>query len=235
MTHPTSATFRDRPFFDLLADALFQHQKAEEAPDSYTCSRFARASITASALSIECFANCLLSMAELPKKLAEEVDKLAALPKIDVALRFLKREPLDRGRTEVQKIMELASARNVFVHPKISTIKVDIDQPVDAGDFWHVPTVMMPDRWQALGIPKQAMFWFKDNSRSTLLAIRNFYCYVLIELMKADETEMNLWLISRYELGNSLMPAVYDEFVAELVAALKYGVDFSFFGLKSSS
>ncbi|MNV96968.1 hypothetical protein D3C71_1920340 [compost metagenome] len=51
--------------------------------------------------------------------------------------------------------------------------------------------------------------------------------------MKADETAINLWLICRYELENALMPAVCDEFAAELAAAVKYGVDFSFLGLKA--
>lgn len=94
-----------------------------------------------------------------------------------------------------------------------------------------LPITMSGEHWQALGIPKQAMFWSKDNSLSALLAVNKFYRYILVDLMQAKEEKINKALISRVEFGNVLMPGVYDEFREQLEESYKFGVDFSFLNL----
>lgn len=59
------AQYRYSPFFDCLADALFQHRHAAASVDPYTQNRYARAAVVAAALSIECLANCLIAELEL--------------------------------------------------------------------------------------------------------------------------------------------------------------------------
>ncbi len=139
-TAPT--TFRYVAFYDLLADAAIQHKLASESTDSFMMSRHARASIIASALSIECMANCLLESVDATKALREEIDKLAPLPKIETALRMKGINAFDRGKHEVQKAVDLIRARNDYVHPKTATWDAEIQEPQDAGSDWMVPFVM---------------------------------------------------------------------------------------------
>lgn len=58
--------FRYGAFYDLLADAVFQHRQAVKATDNYTINRFARASVLAATVGIECAANCLLATVDVP-------------------------------------------------------------------------------------------------------------------------------------------------------------------------
>ncbi len=220
-------------FLDLLADALFQHQMAENEANSYMASRLSRASIIASSLSVECFANCLLAL--LPsRKLSKDIDKLPPLSKIDLSLRLKQFLEIDRGRLEVQQVADLMKARNDVVHSKRVAIQASMDLPRDAGNEWMFPITMSGEHWRGLGIPKQAMFWSKKDSFKTLSVISSFYRYVLVGLMQADEEMISKVLISRAELGNVLMPGVYDEFRDLLASASRLGVDFSFLGINRS-
>lgn len=199
--------------------------------NAYLCSRYARASISASSLSIECFANCLLAISESSKKLLDELDKLSPIPKVEIALRLQGFGELNRGCSEVQKIAELIKARNEFVHSKSTAIEANIDIPQDAGTEWMIPIAMTGEQWKQLGIPKAAMFWSRESSLLVLSAISSFYRYVLIDLIKANAELVNRTLISRIEFGNAHMPGVYDEFREQLAIASEFGVDFSFLGL----
>lgn len=227
------ATFRYVAFYDLLADSAFQHKLATESTDTYVSSRHARASIIASALSIECMANCLLESVDAPKALLEEIDKLAPLPKIETALRMKGITSFERGRHQVQKAADLIRARNDYIHAKTTTVDAEIHEPRDAGKDWMIPFVMQGDVWRSLGIPKQAMFWSKDASLAVLRVVCEFIRYLLIEVMKAEESVLQMMLPSRLEFGNALMPAVFDEFQMEISALSKEGIDFSFLKLTS--
>lgn len=224
-------TFRYVAFFDLLADAAFQHQLALDASVPYTMSRHARASVVASALSIECVANCLIESVEAPKGLRSDLDKLPPLSKIETALCLAGITSFDRGRNEVQKAGDLIRARNDYVHPKAASIEVSINEPQDAGAEWMVPFVMQGEQWQSLGIPKQAMFWSHESALASLSVVCNFYRYLFVELMSANEDQLHRMLPCRLEFGNVLMPAVFDEFKQQLSVAAQHGIDFSFFGV----
>ena len=229
------ATFRYVAFYDLLADSAFQHKLAGESTDAFVMSRHARASIIASALSIECLANCLLESVDAPKALREEIDKLPLLPKIETALRIKGIATFERGRHEVQKAADLIRARNEYVHAKTTTLNAEMHEPQDAGKDWMIPFVMQGDMWRSLGIPKQAMFWSKDASLAVLKVVSDFVRYLLVDVMKAEETALHMMLPSRLEFGNALMPAVFYEFQREISALSKEGLDFSFLKLASNS
>ncbi|MCC2638275.1 MAG: hypothetical protein K0Q68_1994 [Moraxellaceae bacterium] len=235
MTHPIPATYRYIAFFDLLADAIFQHKMAVNETNPFLSSRYARASIGASALSVECFANCLLALPESPKKLIEELDKLSPIPKVEIALRLQGFGDLDRGCSEVQKIAELIKARNEFVHSKLTAIEACIGLPQDAGSEWMVPISMTGEHWKQLGIPKVAMFWSRSSSLLVLSAICSFYRHVLVNLMKATEEQLNGAFISRAEFGGIHMPGVYDEFREQISSAAELGIDFSFLGFTNDA
>lgn len=231
-----TVAYRYIAFFDLLADAIFQHKMAMEAGSAYISSRYARASICASSLSIECFANCLLEISDAPKMLKEEFDRLSPLPKLEIALHLQGLgEQLDRGRSEVQRISELVKARNEFVHSKLTVLDASIDGLKDIGSELEVSISMAGEQWKMLGIPKVAMFWSKRDSLSVLLAISLFYRHVLIDLVKVSEDQLIEALTSRVEIGDIAMLGVYDEFRKQIVAASEFGVDFSFLGVPTNT
>lgn len=223
------ATYRYTGFYDLLADAIFQHRLAASCTDSYLMNRHARSSVIASALSIECAANCLLGSVELPKALFDALDKLNSLSKIDTALRLKYASKLDRGRDEVQKIAELILVRNKYVHPQTTKIKAGVAPLEDAGKDRLLPVTLEGENWTALGIPKRAMFWSKNSSLETLKAISRFFKYVFIELLNASDDDLHDMLPSRIQFGDVQILAVFDEFQFELKSALEFDVDFSFF------
>lgn len=223
------AIYRYTGFYDLLADAIFQHRLAASCTDSYLMNRHARSSVIASALSIECAANCLLGSVELPKALSKALDKLNPLSKIDTALRLKSASKLDRGRNEIQKIDELTTARNDYVHPQAKIIKAGIAPPEDDGKYYAFTTTLEGDIWPALGIPKRAMFWTKDSSLATLKAISKFFKYVFIELLNASDNDLYDMLPSLIQFKNVQILAIFDEFKSEIKNAHEFDVDFSFF------
>lgn len=225
------ATFRYSAFYDLLADAAFQHQRAKQAMDSYTMSRFARASVLASALSVECAANCLLVSLTVSKSLLLELDRLTPIAKIEAYLKLRGVDGFDRGCHEVQRVVELVKARNEHVHPKAATIPAAVSTPQDGGANWVVPFNLEGEHWDQLHIPKRSMFWSHASSLAALGALASFFTYLFVGLLKASADELHDILPSRLEIGDTHVLAIFDEIRDELRTIADHGVDFSFFGL----
>lgn len=228
-----SAKFHYIAFYDLLADAAFQHRCAAAESESFGMNRYARASVIAAALSVECAANCLIHSLELPGTLRAELDKLPVLAKVETYLLLSEFGVLDRGRVEVQRIKELIAARNEYVHPKVTTIDAAVAEPRDAGHEWHVPFALDGEHWSGLKIPKRAMFWSKASSEATLRAIAEFFRYLFVDLLKSTSEQLRLILPSRIQIGDMHMLAVFEEFKREIGGASEFGADFSFFGLNA--
>lgn len=234
------AWYRHIAFFDLLGDAVFQHRHAAESNDSYVSNAFARASVLASALSVECAANCLLATLDLSKSLADEFDKMTPLGKIEAYLRLAGVEQLSRGRVEVAKVVELVKARNEHVHPKAIRMAGRLQSPQDGGTEWLVPMTFQGTNYQNLNIPKQSMLWNASSSLAALEAVAGFYAYLFRDLIKAAEKDIDGMLLSRMEVEGNEMPDIYmpgiaDEIMSELRSAGAFGIDFSYFGLFSKS
>lgn len=225
------AVFRYSAFYDLLADAAFQHKHAKEATDSYVMSRFARASVLASALSIECAANCLLASLDLSKNLQTELDKLTPIAKVEAYLKIRAIDGFNRGCEQVQQVAELVKARNDHVHPKSSAIPATVTEPQDGGSDWILPFNIDGEHWPQLNIPKRSMFWSATSSLAALKAVAGFYSYVFSTLMNSTTDELNGILPSRFEFGNAQILAVFEEIRSELRGGTGHGIDFSFFGL----
>lgn len=225
------ATFRYSAFFDLLADAAFQHQYAKQATDSYIMSRFARASVLASALSVECAANCLLTSLDLSRPLFSEMDRLTPVAKIEAYLRLRAITGFNRGSNVVQRVAELVRARNDHVHPKTTAIPASVTELRDGGENWILPFNIEGEHWDQLRIPKRSMFWSDSSSLAALSAVTSFFTYLFVTLLKANEDELHRVLASRLEIGDAHILAVFDEIRIELQSTAAHGVDFSFFGL----
>lgn len=227
------ANTRHTGFFDLLCDALYQYRLASDCSDSYAMNRHARASISASALALECGANCLISSTDASSGLLAELDKLPVVAKYETFLRFRDAtNTLDRGRAEVQKIKELVKVRNDYVHPKTRHIKTDIGKHRAKGKLVEFPIEMHSDTWKGLGIPKSDVFWSADNALSVVHAVTAFFSYLVFDLMEADPKEIAYLLQSRLEIDNVHIPNMYQEFESELKLAVEYGVDMRFLGIE---
>lgn len=210
-------------FIDLLCDAIFNYRRAIESKDSYGLNRSARASITASFLSIECCANILLRELDVAKSTLNDYDRLPSISKIETYLHISNCESnIDRGDNRVQKIIELIKVRNNFVHPKSQNINTDIGLPEDKGEVWMLPMSLEGELHKELGIPKCAMFWNADNALSVLHAIFDFYDYLFGKLIPRNEKAP--LLLNRVEFENVIMPNSFSEFDAELNKAKELGL-----------
>lgn len=225
------ANYRYTGFFDLLADALYQHKLAKGCTDPYLMNRHARASILAGILSLESASNCLIESLEISSSFRSELDKLPLLAKIEAYFRFRNLEGFDRGRSEVQKINELVRARNDFVHPKTTNIKTDVGQMEKEGAQYKLPMALHGVHYQAVGIPKHGMFWSADNALSALSAIVEFFKYVFSELMQAPTEEIQELLLSRFEIQHVHIMSLFEEFRAEFEGASEFGIDLGFLGV----
>jgi hypothetical protein len=219
------------PFLDLLADAAHGHRRAKAETDLYEVSRAARASIIASCLSIECFANCLVSGVRVSKGLERELDKMPALAKIDLALRLTGKEPLEHGVRAVQTAGELVKLRNDYVHPKVGVSDADMKPLEESENEVLVPFSVTASFWPMLQIARQAFLWDADASRRVLSALAAFYRYVLEARCNASEEDIVRLLLSRFEFAHVLMPAVYGEYTRDINALADDGIDFGFLKL----
>lgn len=227
------ANFRHTGFFDLLCDALYQYRLARDCSDSYVMNRHARASVSASALALECGANCLISSLDGSSGLLEGLDKLPVVAKYETFLRFRGvTNTLDRGRAEVQRIRELVKVRNDYVHPKTRHIKTDVGKYRAKGKLVEFPIEMHSDTWKGVGIPKSGLFWSAGNALSVIHAVTAFFSYLFFDLMEADPEEISHLLQSRLEIENVHVPNMFQEFESELKRAVEYGVDLRFLGME---
>jgi hypothetical protein len=225
------ARFRHTSFLDLLVDAAYHSRNANAGSDAYEINRAARSSIAAAFLSIECFANGLIDALNAPARLKEDLDKIPALAKIDLALGINEKEPLDRGSTRVQKIADLIKVRNDYVHPKTVTTSAQMHPSEEDVQTYVVPFSVEAKFWPALQIPKYSVLWDASSSKTTLSAVAEFYRHVLIDKLQATDELITKTLLSRFEFSNVLMPAIFDEYKAELDRLSADGIDFSFLNL----
>lgn len=222
------ARFRYTGFYDLLCDAIFQHRLAKECSDSYEMNRHARASISASALVLECAANCLLTDADIPGALLEDLDKLPLISKFEVCLCIQEVNGFNRGRAEVQKVAELGKVRNEFVHAKIRYIQSELGSLNEEGPMVELPVSFDGEAWSALKIPKRPIFWSADSALAVIGAVVSFLSYVFVDLKGLAPEDIRNVLESRVEFENVIIPTQFDEFIRELEDVRKYGIDLEF-------
>lgn len=222
------ATFRYSAFYDLLSDAAFQHRQAKSQNDSYQMNRYARASVLAASLSIECAANCLISSLDLSKSLHSEVDRLASIAKIEIYMKLREVDGFDRGCSAVQRAADLLNVRNHHVHPKATKIPASVSNPQDGGENMIFPMNIESEGWKHLKIPKHSMFWSSNSSFAALSTVRAFYKYIFCDLLNATTNDLDIMLQSRLEIGNTSVHAIFDEMTTELQIAGEYGIDFKF-------
>jgi hypothetical protein len=223
-----SGNFRFTGFYDLLADALYQHKLAAAHTDSYLMNRHSRASISASIFTLECAANCMLSSLQLSAKFNDELDKLSFLAKIEVFIKFKNIKSFERGRNEVQKVVKLIKVRNDYVHPKVLNIKTEASKPEKIGELYKIPMSLNGEHWDALAIPKCSMFWSSNDALNVIKAIIDFYFYLFNTVLNLSSEKIEEILLSRFEFDKLMVSGQYEEFKKELKSASEFGIKLEF-------
>lgn len=226
----TPAVFYHIGFIDLICDALFHLRSARESNDHYIIHRNARASISAISLSLECFANAILSYPDISSQLFTEMEKLPALAKIDAALLMSDIDyQIDYGDHRTQKMKELIKVRNQFVHPKETRIKTEVGLPVDGQDHWLVPMTLDGEMHKELKIPTCPMFWNADSAHQTLNSALLFYNKIFKQIHQRHNSILKM-LLNRLEIKqNNMMPNTHGGYDTELRLASVAGLDVTCF------
>lgn len=219
------AIYRYSPFLDLLADAAFQQRHAAAAADDFHQNRFARASILASALCIECAANGFLESSDGDKALLKELDRLSTLSKFDVALRLAGKPGIDRGCQAVQRTQDLVAARNAHVHSRSMAIQAEVGMFQETDHGHELPVDLMPGLLPSLQIPRVPVLWSAQDADKVIIAVVSFLKYVFEKLLEATDEHLNSMLTSWIEVGNLFVASTFHEIHRELQALEERGVD----------
>lgn len=221
------------PFFDFLADALFQQRQAAAAVDRFSVNRFSRTAVISSALSVECLANCLLFNLKLPSEEFRAADRLSPLDKIS---RFFKDQNLvgfNKGVRTSQRCHELLKIRDSYVHPKNTPNAAVLDSLQDVGEKWIIPMSIDLAHWPLLGIPRATFAWDAQSSSVALEAAFRFHHYVLSSIQGAERYDIAVLLASRMKVGENfgLIMPLDDDLILELRASKDYGLPLDDLGL----
>lgn len=223
------------PFFDFLADALYQHRHAKEAARTYDANRFARASVISAALSVECLSNCLLADLELPAEQFKVADRMSPLDKISEFFALRGISGFSKGVRTTQRCFELLKIRDSYVHPKNAQESSTLGSPKDGGKYWRIPVAVDLALWPNLRIPKGTFAWDAETSEIALEAAFRFHQYVLEKIRSDKQQNLSTLIATRMIVGDSfgLVMPLYDEMKIELKAAREYGLKFDELGLSS--
>jgi hypothetical protein len=216
----------ERPFIALLEEAIIFAQVAENLPQGLRLepSLYPRASIIASALALECAANCCVQALPRSGQLRDDIDRLPLLSKFDLCLSL--RRPaasLDRGAPQVQSIQELKAVRDSLVHPRGRRLSL---RRVAEGEYETVG-----DRFPLLGISRLLAAWRAADAISVLRAASAFYRYFYLDQCQLSATEVATLLLPDLEFTTPQPPGMrrrYREPPSFREAFQDWSVDFTF-------
>ena len=220
-----------------MTDAIFQLRLSRNA-STYEQNRHARASIIATAFSLESCANCLIDDFDVSKTLASELERLPTLSKFETAAHLAgKGGAFDRGCREVQVVRELLDARNDFVHPKVSSIKAEIGELEDQGEYFALPIEFLPGQRTASELPRSALFWSSLNAATVFQNVTGFFRLLLVDWLQFEADKIRSLFVPRAEakIGDAVvvMESYFKEYEEELQGAADDGIDLSFLGIKA--
>ncbi|WP_370256178.1 hypothetical protein [Marisediminitalea sp.] len=225
--------FSYKGFFDHLVDAISFHTSSKDAEKFIVKNRNARSSIVASMFALESAANCLLNSLDLNRKLNDELDRLTLLAKFDVFLKWSGFETLNRGRAEVQSIMEVVRARNDYVHPKVMKLEAKLS-PKDSNKDCISFSVMTNTR-PSTKISKCPMYWSDIDCLAVLKVTVDFLSYLVEEVMSLAPQEAHKVFSSRIQESDIHIMLLHPELKNELtIAAKDLGISFEFLGVDKS-
>jgi len=161
-----------RSRFDQLISDAFALAAVANSDSGSSPSRLARASIIHSALVVEALANCCLKDVPVGSKLYCSLEQLRTIDKLEFyAVWLAPKTAFDRGSAPLQKISELISLRNTYVHPKIRT--------------------MDGEQWKYLKISKNADEWGYTEAESIFKTVMEFLEYYFHEICKLTHDQIS--------------------------------------------
>ena len=178
-------------FFQLLSDAIFFERSAKDSSDVIIAQRYAKASIINSIMTLESAANSCLTQMKHSRKFLDEVDKLTSFAKFDLYALYRNAPLIDRGNTAVQKVAELKTLRDRFVHPKQEKAKLDIslDDTSDP-DFAHIGLSFSRNPLNATRIDTSSEFWFETDATNALLSVIEFFNHYFLTVLQLKHEEV---------------------------------------------
>jgi hypothetical protein len=219
-----------RTFEDQLYDSVYllyfafdtdQNQYADDVIRPLT-----RASVINSILLLESAANCLIDALDLPGNFYSDIEKLPVLSKFEFFLGRVKPDrEFDRGTSRVQKIAELKTIRDFYVHPKVKKSKWNrISENVWDTDY---------GKTNQLGFPRDPRHWRREEAVLALKSVNEFFNLYFLEWCEfSSDTVVDLLLSGeKADLKRPTGAAI--DFVGGLNRAVtEWGVDFEFIGKK---
>jgi hypothetical protein len=193
------ATFKiahERSFDVLLLDSIALLLHALEAePDDGLVDASIRACILNSLLLTECAANTCIDALNLERGLHNETDKLSALSKFDLYLRFRHgRRVLDRGSVHVQRLQEMKRLRDGVVHLKSNLVEWEQH---GAGS-----ESASPSRLGASKVATNIKFWGSTDAINVMQAVHGFFRYFFVDLCGYSKPTVAALLFSEEKVPN---------------------------------
>lgn len=180
--------FADQRALALIGDVALLLDEALVSQSRWLGRSCARASITNSALLLECVANsCLFSLA-LPNKLLEELDKLPALSKLDYYLFATATKHIDRGCRETELAADVIKLRDHVVHPKPKSGRLIQDEEAPYVDYGTT---------KALGIPFDVREWDHAAAQKIAKAVSSFLRKYFLEWCGLSKSRITTLLVVR--------------------------------------
>lgn len=174
----------ERNINDLIEDSLIFLLKSSEEKNHDLMRLYSRTSGIYSILLLEASANICIDCLDLESSIYKDVDKLSVLAKFDFYLRASgRKKSIDRGNYYSQRIQEIKSLRDNFVHPKKckvswKVIDIETDHRISEAELT-----------KALKIPKDYRYWEFDDLLKITKSIHSFLRYYFIELCEMTVAE----------------------------------------------
>lgn len=220
--------FHAKSFEHLLYDSInllyLAHDVDREADDNDVERACSRSSIVNALLLFECAANCCLSALPLPARLAEDLDKLPFLSKLELFASHQEGATrLDRGRSEVAAAMELKALRDGYVHPKV------IRRPLAeiAPGHYEVES----KKTGHLKLPRSPSGWRRDSAVVVSRAADDFFSYYFLEVCRLSPDTVCSLLLSSSPTQIPANTSTFVDFIGGLDRAIKeWGLAFAYLG-----
>jgi hypothetical protein len=175
----------ERNINQLIEDSLIFLFMCAEENDHDLVQLFARTSAIYSMLILEASANLCIDCLDLERSIYKDVDKLSVLAKFDFYLRASgKNRVLDRGNAYAQRIQEIKTLRDGFVHPKMTKVSWKVIEEENN----HRET--KAELTKMMKIAKHSRYWEFEDLLIITRSVHEFLRHFFIELcgMSASES-----------------------------------------------
>jgi hypothetical protein len=179
--------FKDQRALTLLLDVAHLLGAAAAASQDGSKATLSRAAAMTAAVFLECVSNsCLLSLA-LPSRVAEELDRLPTMAKLDYYLFAKTTQHIDRGCRETELAAEVLKLRDHLVHPKPNGGKIAGEPPMQYVDYGST---------NSLKVPYDTRLWTPVISENIAKSVTSFGAKYFIDWCRMDKGQITSILLA---------------------------------------